>query len=292
MILVMGCGFLGSCIVKNLIDSAQGGKVIAAYRNEANIPDIPGAEFIRCDVTDINDLKNLKEKCGSEPLKVVYLSAVHNIDYVYKNPLDAARTNIDALGNFLDVNNNIERIIFASTDCVYGDIPAPFHFKETDETNPVNEYGRQKLRAEKIITEHGGTAVRLPLMIGPTPSPKKGFFDNCSEKLEIGQKIDMLDGYLRSALTFNDAAYCICRLLLKDGAIPPIINVCGDEDLSKYEIGCRLADYLGVSKELVNYLPEEKGDVFYKEKRAKSALMDNSLIKSVLTLEKIPFSFG
>ena len=216
---------------------------------------------------------------------------MHNIDYVFQNPAEALKTNVCALRNFLAVFDNIERIIYTSTDCVYGDKPYPHFFKESDMLCPVNEYGKQKILAEKTVLGCGGKIARMPLMLGPTPSPKKGFFDSCKEKLQNGQEIDMLEGYLRSALTFKDAAEYIVRLLTADD-IPPIVNVCSDEVLSKYDIGCRLADFINCPRSLVRALPEAEGARFYKEARAKSALMDNSLLKSLLGVARIPFCFG
>ncbi len=289
--MVVGCGFLGSCIVKNLSELTDGEHIIATVRNKKNAPHIEGVEFVECDVNNIDDLESLKSECGTETVDAVYLSAVHNIDYVFQNPAEAAETNICALRNFFDIFNNIGHIIYTSTDCVYGDKPYLHFFKENDDLCPVNEYGKQKMLAEKTVLEYGGKIVRLPLMLGPTHSPKKGFFDNCKEKLLNGIEIEMLEGYLRSALTFKDAAEYIVRLLTMNDDIPPIVNVCSDEVLSKYDIGCRLADYINCPRSLVKAIPKTEGAKFYKETRAESALMDNSLLKSILGIDKILFRF-
>lgn len=288
MILVIGCGFLGSCVVENLAKTAIGEKIIATVRNAENIPQIDNVEFIECDVTKRDNIKKLKEKCADENYKIVYLSAVHNIDFVAENPELCRKTNIDALKNFTEIFNKADRFIFTSTDCVYGD-KSDYIFSESDDLNPVNEYGRQKAEAEKIVFNSNYNVVRMPLMFGSTPSPKKGFYDNCKGKLLSNQSISMLDGYYRSALSFKASAKYIGNLLLLKKDIPPVINICGDEVLSKYEIGRRLADCCGVSTELIEYIPEENGEKFYRERRAKCALMDNSLLKKILSIQEIKF---
>lgn len=289
MILVIGCGFLGSCIVDHLAKKTDGEKIIATVRNIENAPQIDNAEFVQCDLTDLDSIKRLKEKCSDEKYRIVYLSAVHNIDFVAENPEIARKTNIDALGNFINLFDDATRFIFTSTDCVYGD-KAEYRFNEKDSLNPVNEYGRQKAEAEKIVLTNNYNVVRMPLMFGSSPSPKKGFYDNCKEKLFNNQSVSMLDGYFRSTLSFKDAAEFINILLLSKKAIPPVVNVCSDEIISKYEIGCRLANKWGKPKELIEYIPEENGEKFYREKRANCTLMNNSVLKNILGIKEIKFN--
>ena len=68
-----------------------------------------------------------------------------------------------------------------------------------------------------------------------------------------------------------------------------MLNVCGDRDLSKYDVGIRIADRLGVSRELIRPIRMAESDGVFKTKRAVSTLMDNALVKEILHLDTIDF---
>ena len=68
---------------------------------------------------------------------------------------------------------------------------------------------------------------------------------------------------------------------------PQVINVCSDESLSKYDMGCVLAEAFGESKALIKKISEDEGKKFFKDKRVSFGAMDNSLLKALLNKEKI-----
>lgn len=280
MILVMGCGFLGSYIVKNVLENTNE-TVVATVRDLNSIPYLDNVWFEKCDVTNIDDITKLYEKTKEEYLTVFYFAACHNVDYVYENPDEARKINCDALKNFLNIMKNIKKLFFASTDCVYGENGDVLLLSENSQLNPVNEYGRQKIEAEKIVLSKGFTVTRLPFMIGPSLSGKPHFYDRICNQLKNGEKVEMIDGMKRSVLSYDEVAKFLIALSQKD-KLPQIINVCGDEGLSKYEIGCRIAREIGVDVSFVEKLSEEQGSKFFKDKRASVSVMDNSLLKTLI----------
>lgn len=291
MILIVGCGFLGSYLLKHIL-SETNETVIATVRNTDKIPRIDGAEFIKCDVSEEADLKKLSEFCKDEDLKVFYFSACHNIDFLYEHASEGEKINITALKRFISYMPNIKELYFASTDCVYGEGEnKDYRFKETDALIPVSEYGRQKAKAEKIIIENGFTVLRFPFMLGASLSAVPHFYDKITASLKNNEEVEMIDGMYRSVLSYSQAAELIYSLsLLKDK--PQIINVCSDESLSKYDMGCILAEKLGASRALIKKISEDEGRKFFKDKRASCGAMDNSLLKELLDKEKIMWEVG
>ena len=77
------------------------------------------------------------------------------------------------------------------------------------------------------------------------------------------------------------------RLMELPEAAPAIVNVCGDEDLSKYDIGLRIADKLGVTRKLVKPISIVGSGGIFQAKRAASTLMDNRLLKETLGLTEV-----
>lgn len=288
MILIVGCGFLGNHLVK-YICSQTDEPVLATVRSFENLLSYDNVEYIECDITVKSDLTKLKEKLSSKSVKVFYFAASHNIDYVYKNPSDARKVNVEGLENFLNLNINIEKLFFASTDCVYGESKFDkTKFSESSVVSPINEYGRQKAEAEEIVIKHGFTVLRFPLLLGPSLTTKQHFYDRICKDLKNNNPIEMIDGMKRSVISYSDAAKFMFLLSCCDeNSIPNIINVCGDEIYSKYDIGCILARKTGASVSLVKKISEEQGRSFFLDKRASDIVMDNTLLKSLLGIDEI-----
>lgn len=287
MFLVVGGGFLGSYVIDEL-HRRSGEKIVYTCKTSLNAPLFPYAVGVHCDVSSEEDLSSLKNVCGDESLTVIYLAACHNVDFLYEHPEEGKRVNIDALARFLALfGSQIGRLLFASTDCVYGEQTSSKPFCESDPLEPVCEYGRQKIQAEKLVNAAGGTAARFPFMLGPSLGEKKHFYDNIISNLKSGESVEMIDGMYRSVLSYADAARLTVSLALYDGALPPAVNVCGDRGYGKYDVGRVLAENTGVSSELVIPLTPEQGRKFFKDARANKTLMDNSLLKSILGLSQI-----
>lgn len=283
MILIVGCGFLGDYLAK-YASSQTDETILATVRDINTVTTSDSIEYIQCDVTDKKHLQTLAESCKNEPLTVFYFAASHNVDYVYENPEEARKVNIESLKNFFSIMPNIKKFFFASTDCVYGEGKA---LKESSPLWPVNEYGRQKLEAEKIVLSEGFTVLRFPFMLGPSLTSKPHFYDNIYSKLLGGESIEMIDGMKRSVLSYKQTAELIYSLSALPDDIPQIINVCSDTELSKYEIGCVLAKKLNIPLDSVKSISEEDAKKFFKDKRASCTSMDNGLLKALLGINKI-----
>ncbi len=286
MILIVGCGYLGSYLVKEITEKTNE-PVVATVRDFRK--SVPGssAEYVYCDVTDSGSVEKLRELCSGQELTVFYLASAHNVDYVFENPEQARKINVDALESFIGAFPNISKLFYASTDCVYGEGKGRCcKFSETSPLNPVNEYGRQKTEAEKIVIEKGYTVLRFPFMLGPSLCSLPHFYDRICSWLVNGEKQQLIDGMHRSVISFSKAAELMYRLSRCEN-LPQIINVCGDDALTKYDVGCALARKIGVSEKSVEKISETDGEAFFKDKRASFVSMDNTLLKSLLGLTKI-----
>ena len=256
-------------------------------RSTEKIPRIDGVKLIKCDISCEENLKSLAEVCKGEELKVFYFAACHNIDFLCENIEKGEEINITALHNFISYIPNIKEFYFASTDCVYGEGEnKAYRFKETDALTPINEYGKQKAEAEEIVIKNGSTVLRLPFMLGKSLSSTPHFYDKITASLKNNEEVEMIDGMYRSVLSYSQAAELIYSLSLLNEK-PQVINVCSDESLSKYEMGCILAEALGASKALIKKISEDEGKKFFKDKRVSFGAMDNSLLKALLNKEKI-----
>ena len=287
MILIVGCGFLGSHLLNQILQTTNEDVLCVARNTKKSLLD-PKAELITCDITDNNNLEKLARRCGNEPLTVFYFAACHNIDLVYEKPELARQTNIVALESFIAHLPNIKKLFFASTDCVYGEgKDRYFKFKETSPLLPINEYGRQKIEAEKIITNAGFNVVRLPFMLEASLSATPHFYDKIKDSLLNNETVEMIDGMYRSVLSYSQVAKILLTLAQLEEPIPPIINVCSDNAFSKYEMGCIIAKNLNVPPSLIHKISEDEGKKFFKDNRATNGGMDNTLVKSLLGIKTL-----
>lgn len=290
MYLVIGAnGFLGSYVLKNILENTSD-TIIATARNIENVISNNRIKWFSCDISDFSQVDSLSAFAADKgELKVIYLAAYHNPDLVEKNPRIAWSINITALSYFLNKIENIKCLFYPSTDSVYGESKGNYHFKETDSLSPVNTYGKQKVLAEKIITGYGYNVVRYPFLIAPSLSPKKKhFYDFIVTELSMGKAVEMFEDSLRSTISFNQAAEMLVRLIENySDSIPQVLNISGDEDLSKYDVGIRIACKLGIPCEKIIPISVHAGEKIFQAKRAASTLMDNSLIKQLLNQKEI-----
>ena len=140
--LVIGKGFLGTHIVSQLEKMCYS---VFSTNYENNVK----ADF-RLDILNKPSIEKLFQ--NTRPDIVINCVANTQIDFLEKNP-DIA-TNINSIGtkNIAEVCSNQNcRLIHISTDNVFDGIQGMY--SETDSTNPVNEYGKSKVLAEKFIEE-------------------------------------------------------------------------------------------------------------------------------------------
>ncbi len=284
MYVVVGAnGFLGAYFIKNILEMTNE-SVLAIARHKGQ--DYGSrVEWAECDVTNERDVTLLNENWlkRSENNKVLFLAAYHHPDLVEKNPRIAWDTNVTSLSRFMNMADKVTKFYYPSTDSVYGEGGVEHRFKENEDLHPVNRYGIQKTVAEKLVVSYGYNVVRFPFLIGPSiVTHKKHFYDTIVEALLAGKPFEMFSDSYRSTISFDTAAKLTIELMETKESVPQILNVCGDKAYSKYDVGIKIAEKLGVSKDLVVPISINGSEGIFEAKRASSTVMDNSLLLDVL----------
>jgi dTDP-4-dehydrorhamnose reductase len=127
-------------------------------------------------------------------------------------------------------------------------------------------------------------------MFGPSLSPqKKHFYDKIADDLRQGKKIEMFYDSLRSSLDYGTVADLFVKMTENyyKVTIPKIMNLCGDDCLSKYDLGLMMADKCNASRELIVPVSSVTDGSVFIERRAFAGLMDNSLIKNTLGISEL-----
>lgn len=288
MYLIIGAsGYLGRYCIKNVLKNTND-TVLATYSQKK--PDFadPRVEWIQLDVCDVTALNELAARIDDNT-KIIYLAAFHHPDKVEEFPELAWNINIVALANAVNIFHKAKCLYYSSTDTVYGEGTKDKKFIETDALNPVNLYGVHKVLAEHICLAKGFNVVRFPFIFGASlVEGKPHFFDNIKADLEAGKIVEMFSDSYRSTLSFDQCAYYLIALIEKFGACKEkIINIAGDDVMSKYDAAIALADKYGLDKNLIKPISVASTNGIFKAKRAASGTLDNNKLKSLLNIKEI-----
>jgi dTDP-4-dehydrorhamnose reductase len=242
----------------------------------------------KCDITNQLDLENLYEQTKAQKLKVLFLAAYHHPDLVLQHPQIAWNVNVVALARFLGLFDNIDRLYYPSTEVVYGEMKDK-PFTEDAPLNPVSRYGELKTVAERMVNVAGFNVVRFPVLMGPSLlAGKKHFYDQIVETVQNGGEMEMFFDQKRSMIDFDTAAKTVVALVENETAQQfPIVNICGDEALSKYELGVRICRAHGLDTSKIKAISMDGDNKIFMAKRAKSTLLDNTLVKKILGLTEL-----
>ena len=148
-----GAGYLGSYLVKNLLDEDNITK-ITVYDNLStgkltNLPNDQRLEFIEGDVLDKEKLNSI-----SDINIIFHFASINNKNFCESNPEIAKNVNINGTKNIYDLAlRNLVNVILASSDDVY---QGTANDKKLDTKAPCNitsVYGHTKYYAESIAKE-------------------------------------------------------------------------------------------------------------------------------------------
>ena len=290
MYLIVGAkGFLGSYLIKNILSMTKE-EIIATDMALPEKEDNPRVKWVRCDVSNKDDIRELNGMCsGSENLRVFYLAAYHHPDQVLQNPRIAWNINITALSEFLNTMENIKVLYYPSTEVVYGQGRDGYRFKESDELHPANRYGEHKTVAERMVNVAGYNVIRFPVLMGPSlVKGKKHFYDEIVGTVQSGGSMEMFEDQKRTMIDFDTASEMLIKLSETPKAQEyPIVNIAGDEALSKYELGLRIVRKHGLDESKIRPISMDADNKIFTAKRAKETLLDNSLVKKILNLNEL-----
>jgi UDP-glucose 4-epimerase len=159
-ILVTGvAGFIGSFIAKKLqedgheiigIDDLSMGKI-------KNIPD--GITFLKIDLSDPNSIERIPSGCK----KILHLAGQSSGEISFDNPIEDLKKNTVSTLNLIQygIKNKSERILYASSMSVYGNVPN-VKINEEHICSPLSCYGVGKLAAEQYLKIYSN---QLPFVI-------------------------------------------------------------------------------------------------------------------------------
>lgn len=143
-----GCGFIGSHIVRGLLDAGHTVRVLdnLSTGNRDNLTDVMDrVELIVGDITDTEPVRAALD--GVE--RVFHQAALASVPMSLERPLDTNRACVTGTLNMLHmaVQAKVKRFVYAASSSAYGDTPTSSK-RETDLPQTLSPYAVAKLAGE------------------------------------------------------------------------------------------------------------------------------------------------
>lgn len=150
ILVVGGAGYIGSHMVKRLIEQGQE-VVVVDNLSTGHRKAVDGkARFYEGDIRNHVFLKGVFDRENIDT--VVHFAAFSIVPESMEKPLKYFDNNTAGMVALLEEmrDHDVKRIIFSSTAATYG-VPEKSPIEENDRQAPINPYGESKLMMEKII---------------------------------------------------------------------------------------------------------------------------------------------
>lgn len=232
-----------------------GGRLAAFYRGKY---EVEAPSHGSMDITDAGDVE--RTLCAVRPDVVIHCAAVSDIGACEADPEGSFEINVAGAENIADLCGRYKiRCVLCSSDQVYsGNMQEDAH-RENEILAPVNQYGMQKLCAERSCLKLNGDSVHLRLSwMYDSETVREGehsdFVRTLVRSLRAGENIIFPANDLRGITYAGE----VIKNMEKAWELPGgVYNFGAPNTLSTYEIAKRLFDRLGLDGNRLSF----SGDV-------------------------------
>lgn len=148
VLVIGGAGYIGSHVVKSLLEAGMDVRVFDDLSTGQRINLFPQAEFAEGSILDIPALEKAMEGVDG----VIHLAAKKAVGESMAYPEMYAENNLTGAINILNTmaKKNVKYLVFSSSAAVYG-MPAYPKIDEKHPLKPINFYGFTKLKMEEFM---------------------------------------------------------------------------------------------------------------------------------------------
>lgn len=272
-----GAGFIGSILIDELLTLGHQVTNIDNfddfYSKDIKLKNIDNHltyttyQFIEGDITEDALFEKLSQYENIE--LIIHLAAKAGVRPSIENPPAYFKTNLTGTINILEFakNNNIKKIIFASSSSVYGNNPR-VPWQENDyQLQPISPYAASKIAGENIgrvyshLYDIQFTALRFFTVYGPRQRPDLAIHKFFKQILNDEPVILFGDGSTKRDYTFiDDIVSGIVSAMEYNTNKFEIFNLGNSQTISL--IDCiRSIEAVCKKKAILKYIPEQQGDV-------------------------------
>lgn len=273
-----GAGFIGSSLADRLLEKAIN-KVIVVdcfsnYYNpkikELNIAKNlknPNYKLYRADICDKEKMKQIFSENKIDC--VVHIAARAGVRPSLEDPQAYVQTNIYGTVNILELmkDNNVKKLVFASSSSVYGNCKAEAFSEDLKITEPISPYAATKSACEQFIYTYSklyginSVCLRFFTVYGPRQRPDLAI-NKFTRLILEGKSIPFYgDGNTRRDYTFIDDIINGVMAAINYNETPyEIINLGGGSPVSLMQMVRTIEKVSGI-KAVLDMQPMQPGDV-------------------------------
>ena len=204
--------------------------------------------FLAVDATRLEDLRS--KVSPLKPELLINCVGLADVDRSEREPSLAESLNRGVVENLVRLQREFAfRLVHISTDYVFDGSRGGY--RETDDVNPINEYGRSKLRGEEAARAALGSLIlRISSPFGRGFGARKPqFFRYITDNLRSGKPVKALTDQRVTATFLPDLARAIQTLT--DRSVTGVVHVGSTSPLTRYEFAREVAKVVGADTELV-----------------------------------------
>ncbi|MFA6296277.1 MAG: NAD(P)-dependent oxidoreductase [Patescibacteria group bacterium] len=243
-----GTGLLGLSLIQN---APRNYDIFATYHRFPTkiLPDFSNCKYISLDVTDKKNVMKLFKK--NKPKYLIHTASIGSVDFCEQHKKEAFKINVLGGRNMIEACKKYDtKIIYTSSNAVFDGKNPPY--KESDQTKPLDYYGKTKLQTEKDILKNNikYCIVRLMTMYGwnhcnERPNPVTWLLD----ELKNNRQVKVVDDIYNNHLYVKDAAKAIWQIIKKNKS--KIYHLAGPKTISRFDLSLNVAKTFKLNQNLI-----------------------------------------
>ena len=155
-----GAGFIGSHLVKNLVE--HGNEIIVIDNlNTGKMENIEKfsekINFFKVDIRDFDAIEDILKNIDG----IFHEAALASVQDSFRIPDEFFDVNVKGTENIFKIGKKLGiKVVYASSSSVYGN-PIRIPIKESDDKNPFNPYAKTKLEDDKLAEKYAKNGLKV-----------------------------------------------------------------------------------------------------------------------------------
>ena len=155
-----GAGFIGSHLVKNLVE--HGNEIIVIDNlNTGKMENIEKfsekIKFFKVDIRDFSTIEDILKNVDG----IFHEAALASVQDSFRIPDEFFDVNVNGTENIFKIGKKLGiKVVYASSSSVYGN-PTRIPIKESDGKNPFNPYAKTKLEDDKLAEKYANNDLKV-----------------------------------------------------------------------------------------------------------------------------------
>ena len=208
---------------------------------------LKGVDTCHCSLDSVDSIQSSFEKI--KPELVIHTAGLTSVEKCESNPDLAHYANVEIAANMAKACSLLEiPLVHISTDHLFSGEDASV--AEEQPVSPVNMYGKTKAEAEsRVLDTYPEALVVRTNFYGWGPNYRRSFSDVILDSLRNNREIMLFEDVFYTPIVISKLVETVMKLASMDQK--GIFHVVGNERLSKYEFGQKIANQFGLDNSLI-----------------------------------------